>query len=900
MQGKNNYRKNTAPQYPDDEKGAYYRSSDQNSDHPLSRINFCIDFIEKTCSKGDTCKKRHIYYAQLRKELKSIQPPYKKHLCQLYEQQKKCPKSKFLCLFAHGESDIWNSKFPETKSESINSTEVDERKRNQKKQEPIKQKSVPQQQNVQALLHENKQEDLIQQIIKMKKQQIQSNKIQPDDGKKKKENNEKKPKSDNKKDKQQNIIEPQIKAVTHSRNNNREKKNVQPQQNGLRVHNNQRNQEVSQSTIQKRNGKRTNQKSVNPDAMSDEQFDEYLLQLKEEMLMNEQGEEKDNYSDDNEDDEDQNEGSDEIDNNDEDIFDDEKEELKDCDYDSSNSSDDKDNDLFIDNKNNSKKQIQQQSPSPKDEKVDKQNKNQKKKSIKKEEEEEQEEEESWESDEDQDNEDEDNGKEIKDQDKIAQKSKNGKENLQAQQNLTDFKNIDWKNLDENKFTNQQLMTLYATILQNENEINSQDDEESDENNLSKEYNQLDEQKLEEERQKRKQERTEQRKKKKEEKKQQKQLEKDKKTAYTQKQQTQKNNSLPAQSVSNGTYPNNVIQNRDQFFQFDQLEIFCFCYFNTEADLKNWKEALLDVFYELQIPRNALIITEEDRCEGEFGVLIKLKSLRVVCLQLLRINLYKTQKLKILFKIIANPDSQISFSKQIIATKKLNEYSFQGQDSQTYIIFNSTIDHSESENLEFKNYDFRNYNENTRKLEEVITGMLNREEFENEQFYNKEQLSGRIFLGVKDATRQFVGSCITNNHHESFFTFLAKRLRDCQPAVRANLYQREECRLVIPGENENEFFPILDLKIFIISVNKPEKNTIYATSSGLYFQKIEEGNWPMSACSLYEKRQKNYMSEEKFKLALKQLDRRYFYVMAKMANQNALIQSDFSNIEQSQF
>lgn len=91
-----------------------------------------------------------------------------------------------------------------------------------------------------------------------------------------------------------------------------------------------------------------------------------------------------------------------------------------------------------------------------------------------------------------------------------------------------------------------------------------------------------------------------------------------------------------------------------------------------------------------------------------------------------------------------------------------------------------------------------------------------------------------------------------------------------------------------------------MKIFIITVSKPEKNNIYATSSGLYFQKIEEGNWPMSACALYEKKQKNYISEEKFKLALKQLDRRYFYVMAKMANQNALIQSDYNNIEQSQF
>ncbi|KAL4426463.1 hypothetical protein ABPG74_004469 [Tetrahymena malaccensis] len=897
MQGKNNFRKNTAPQYPDDEKGTYYRSADQNSDHPLSRINFCMDFIEKSCPKGNTCKKRHIYYAQLRKELKNIQPPYKKHLCQLYEQQKKCPKSKFLCLFAHGESDIWNSKFPEKKAETINSTEVDERKRNQKNQEPIKQKNVPQQQNVQAMQLLNKQEDLIQEIIKMKKQQIQGNKIQQDDGKKKRENKEIKPNNDKKQFKEQKI-EPQTKPVTSSRNNNREKKNIQQQQNGLRVHNNQRNQEVSQSAIQKRNGQRTNQKGVNPDAMTDEQFDEYLLQLKEEMLMNEQGEDKDDYSDDNEDDEDQNEGSDELDNNDQDIFDNEKNELKDCcDYDSSNSSDDKDNDLFIDNKNNSKKQTQKQSPSVRDSKTDKSSKaiNQKQQSAKKEGDE-QEDDESWESDEDQENEDEDDEKEKKD----SNKSKSGKENTQAQKNLTDFKNIDWKNLDESKLTNQQLMTLYATILQNENEINSQDDEESDENNLSKEYNQMDEQKLEEERQKRKQERAELRKKKKEEKKQQKQLEKDKKTAYTQKQQTLKANSAPAQLAQNGANPSNSIQNKDQFFQFDQLEIFCFCYFNTEADLKNWKEALLDVFYELQIPRNALIITEEDKCEGEFGVLIKLKSLRVVCLQLLRINLYKTQKLKILFKIIANPDSQISFSKQIIATKKLNDYSFQGQDGQTYIIFNSTIDHSESENLEFKNYDFRNYNENTRKLEEVITGMLNREEFENEQFYNKEQLSGRIFLGVKDATRQFVGSYTTNNHHESFFTFLAKRLRDCQPAVRSNLYQREECRLVIPGENENEFFPILDLKIFIINVNKPEKNTIYSTSSGLYFQKIEEGNWPMSACSLYEKRMKNYMSEEKFKLALKQLDRRYFYVMAKMANQNALIQSDFSNIEQSQF
>lgn len=45
---------------------------------------------------------------------------------------------------------------------------------------------------------------------------------------------------------------------------------------------------------------------------------------------------------------------------------------------------------------------------------------------------------------------------------------------------------------------------------------------------------------------------------------------------------------------------------------------------------------------------------------------------------------------------------------------------------------------------------------------------------------------------------------------------------------------------------------------------------------------------MSASALYEKKMLNYISEEKFKYALKQLDRRYFFVMAKMADQNYLI------------
>lgn len=78
-------------------------------------------------------------------------------------------------------------------------------------------------------------------------------------------------------------------------------------------------------------------------------------------------------------------------------------------------------------------------------------------------------------------------------------------------------------------------------------------------------------------------------------------------------------------------------------------------------------------------------------------------------------------MKILFKAVANPDSQISFSKSITARKQVSEYSFEGEDGLNYIVLNSTILKSESEDLEFKNYDFRNIYDNTRKLEEVITG-----------------------------------------------------------------------------------------------------------------------------------------------------------------------------------
>lgn len=77
------------------------------------------------------------------------------------------------------------------------------------------------------------------------------------------------------------------------------------------------------------------------------------------------------------------------------------------------------------------------------------------------------------------------------------------------------------------------------------------------------------------------------------------------------------------------------------------------------------------------------------------------------------------------------------------------------DGKVHVLLNAKINEAESEQLEFKNFDFRNIPDNTRKLEEVITGMLNRErydEIDNQQQVEDGGLSGRIFLGVKDSTR----------------------------------------------------------------------------------------------------------------------------------------------------
>lgn len=40
--------------------------------------------------------------------------------------------------------------------------------------------------------------------------------------------------------------------------------------------------------------------------------------------------------------------------------------------------------------------------------------------------------------------------------------------------------------------------------------------------------------------------------------------------------------------------------------------------------------------------------------------------------------------------------------------------------------------------------------------------------------------------------------------------------------------------MIKGEGDNDFYRIDDMKVVILTVKKPERKTVYATSSGLYF------------------------------------------------------------------
>lgn len=48
---------------------------------------------------------------------------------------------------------------------------------------------------------------------------------------------------------------------------------------------------------------------------------------------------------------------------------------------------------------------------------------------------------------------------------------------------------------------------------------------------------------------------------------------------------------------------------------EEMEVFCFCYFNSKEDMQNWQSNIQEVFQELKIPRNALIVTESGCCDG---------------------------------------------------------------------------------------------------------------------------------------------------------------------------------------------------------------------------------------------------------------------------------------------
>ncbi|KRX03548.1 hypothetical protein PPERSA_12678 [Pseudocohnilembus persalinus] len=116
-----------------EKKGYYTRETGKKEDHPLKLINYCNDFlVRRTCQLGNKCQERHISYQQLRRELKKVQGPYKKHLCKLYEQGGKCPTPKFYCLFAHGEEDVWGSKPGDKASDKINDAKYDQKNQQNK------------------------------------------------------------------------------------------------------------------------------------------------------------------------------------------------------------------------------------------------------------------------------------------------------------------------------------------------------------------------------------------------------------------------------------------------------------------------------------------------------------------------------------------------------------------------------------------------------------------------------------------------------------------------------------------------------------------------------------------------------------------------------------------------
>lgn len=92
-------------------------------------------------------------------------------------------------------------------------------------------------------------------------------------------------------------------------------------------------------------------------------------------------------------------------------------------------------------------------------------------------------------------------------------------------------------------------------------------------------------------------------------------------------------------------------------------------------------------------------------------------------------------------------------------------------------------------------------------------------------------------------------------------------------------------MVVPGEGKDEHFMVVDLYLFVIYIQKPEENVLFQSTSGVFYQKIDEGNWPMTACLLLEKFDQGIISKEVMKNGLKALDKRYSFIFQKNKQMN---------------
>jgi len=100
------------------------------------------------------------------------------------------------------------------------------------------------------------------------------------------------------------------------------------------------------------------------------------------------------------------------------------------------------------------------------------------------------------------------------------------------------------------------------------------------------------------------------------------------------------------------------------------------------------------------------------------------------------------------------------------------------------------------------------------------------------------------LGIKDDSRLIEGNICSNRSHVAFFNLLLKKLKVTKPA--SNHLLDIKSYSVVFSDDEKLFYPIIDRKLFIITIKRPESDKIFASSKGMFYERIEEGVWPISS------------------------------------------------------